>query len=354
MRLPAAVRRSLLLPQCRRYTSPATSPRSPGPLNILFCGSDDFSITSLRALAQAKQNAPALIDSIHVVHRPAKATGRGLKTLREVPIKQVASEELQLPTHVIDTFTGWTPPISISLVIAVSFGLFVPPRILNYAQYGGLNVHPSLLPDLRGPAPIEHAILKGYNHTGVSVQTLHPKYFDQGTILAQSPAPGICMGSNPSAEALKTQLATLGAEMLVHVIKSGRYLPPLQDVGWYAKEGGNAMHHAPKITKQNRFIDFHMADLSEVMATHAALGDCWCLLPNGERLIIHKLALREDHSSSEHTHPPGIWHKDGCKFPIITTTDGHQLFILESTYSGGKRGGGNTKLLALLQKDGLK
>jgi len=60
------------------------------------------------------------------------------------------AEELGLNIHEIPTFTGWSPPRygeeAISLVIAVSFGLLVPPRILNIATYGGLNVHPSLLP----------------------------------------------------------------------------------------------------------------------------------------------------------------------------------------------------------------
>ena len=57
------------------------------------------------------------------------------------------AQELDLKLHEIDTFTGWTPPSSINLVIAVSFGLLVPPRILGLAKYGGLNVHPSLLPE---------------------------------------------------------------------------------------------------------------------------------------------------------------------------------------------------------------
>lgn len=67
-----------------------------------------------------------------------------------MPIKKVAAEELRLNVHQIDTFTGWEPPKPngepINLVIAVSFGLLVPPRILNGAKYGGLNVHPSMLP----------------------------------------------------------------------------------------------------------------------------------------------------------------------------------------------------------------
>ena len=60
------------------------------------------------------------------------------------------AQELGLCTHEIPTFTGWSPPQvdqePISLIIAVSFGLLVPPRILDMATHGGLNVHPSLLP----------------------------------------------------------------------------------------------------------------------------------------------------------------------------------------------------------------
>lgn len=136
------------------------------PLRILFCGSDDFSITSLQALYNEARQESDFIKSIDVVCRPGKRTGRGLKTLREglirrllllllrspqaVPIKR-AAEQLQLPVHEIDTFTGWKPPIvsnhEFNLVIAVSFGLLIPPRILQAAKFGGLNVHPSLLPE---------------------------------------------------------------------------------------------------------------------------------------------------------------------------------------------------------------
>ncbi|KAF3058154.1 Methionyl-tRNA formyltransferase, mitochondrial [Daldinia childiae] len=78
-------------------------------------------------------------------------------------------------------------PSHTNLIIAVSFGLFVPPRLLRAAQYGGLNVHPSLLPDLRGPAPLQHALLAGHTHTGISLQTLDDRAFDHGLILARTP-----------------------------------------------------------------------------------------------------------------------------------------------------------------------
>lgn len=90
-RLPASVR-SFLEPASRacscfsRSSSrsfSSSSGASVAPLRILFCGSDDFSIASLRALFRAQRETPNLIESIDVAHRPAKATGRGLKTLRQ-------------------------------------------------------------------------------------------------------------------------------------------------------------------------------------------------------------------------------------------------------------------------------
>jgi hypothetical protein len=80
-RLPASVR-SLTLSSCRRHSSVPPSCASE-PLRILFCGSDHFSIASLRGLAEAKRTRPGLIHSIDVLHRPAKRTGRGLKIKTE-------------------------------------------------------------------------------------------------------------------------------------------------------------------------------------------------------------------------------------------------------------------------------
>jgi hypothetical protein len=80
-RLPGPVR-SLVINSHRRHCS-TTSTRASEPLRILFCGSDHFSIASLRALVEAKRDVPKLIQSIDVLHRPGKPTGRGLKHVRE-------------------------------------------------------------------------------------------------------------------------------------------------------------------------------------------------------------------------------------------------------------------------------
>ncbi|KAM0715344.1 hypothetical protein Q7P37_008842 [Cladosporium fusiforme] len=132
--------------------SSTTTAKHHEPLRVLFCGADAFSIDSLRALNELKQRRPEKIASIDVVCRSDKRVGRGLKKIQEVPIKPLTTS-LSLPLHQIDTFTGWQPPTPPNLIITVSFGLLVPSRLLHAATYGGINIHPSLLPDLRGPAP---------------------------------------------------------------------------------------------------------------------------------------------------------------------------------------------------------
>jgi hypothetical protein len=78
--LPASVR-SLAAPACRRYSVTARQARE--PLDILFCGSDAFSVKSLDVICEARREVPGLIGRIEVVHRPAKRTGRGMKVLTE-------------------------------------------------------------------------------------------------------------------------------------------------------------------------------------------------------------------------------------------------------------------------------
>lgn len=239
--------------QSRRWSSTA-QPKSSDRLRILFCGSDEFSCASLRALEDNRRSKSSLIESIDVVSRPPKPVGRGYKVLRHVPIQGLA-EKLKLPFHAIDTFTGWSPPKDINLVIAVSFGLFVPPRILRGAKYGGLNVHPSILPDLRGAAPIQWAIMLGRERFGVTLQTLSETTFDGGKVLAQTPYPGFEPKDTSTYYAIRDKLAGRGAWMLVDGLTRGVHVPPRKDAGWKPDaDQETALVHAPKIRKKDSQI----------------------------------------------------------------------------------------------------
>ncbi|KAL8787019.1 MAG: hypothetical protein Q9213_002455 [Squamulea squamosa] len=255
-----------------------SSNKSYDPLRILFCGSDKFSIASLRALDHARKTDTEQVASLDVVCRPEKPVQRHLRAVREVPIAAVA-RELGLQLHKIDTFTGWTPPTRheapINLIVTVSFGLRVPARILGSAKYGGLNVHPSLLPEFPGPAPLHHTLLADRKTTGVTLQTLHPNKMDGGKILAQTPYPGIEHRAE-TVEDLQALTAQLGANMLIQSLKNGVFVPPLHEVGWYA--GNSTLEdftHATKIGPKERHLDWATWSADEILRRQRIIGPLW-------------------------------------------------------------------------------
>ncbi|KIW05136.1 uncharacterized protein PV09_03687 [Verruconis gallopava] len=250
-------------------------------LRVLFCGSDDFSVASLRALHQEMvDGSPADIDSIEVVCRPGKRTGRGLKTITHPPIRAVA-QDLGLRLHEIDTFRHWQAPLDINLVIAVSFGLMVPRRILEAARYGGLNVHPSMLPDLRGAAPLQHTLLQHRKWTGVSVQTLHPTKFDHGVVINQSPFPGVPVAKGSSTLELRDVLAPLGAELLLHTLRNKLFVDPIQPVTLSEEQirtltGNMGIAAAPKIRPEDRQLKWdEKPSIEDILLRSQVLGRLW-------------------------------------------------------------------------------
>lgn len=253
------------------------------PLRILFCGSDEFSCASLRALHKLQADKPKLIKSIDVLVRPGKPAGRGLRRIATGPLFNLA-EELGLAVHKRDTFTGWELPLPghvrhhetgevlrhpaayensqrqpLNLAVAVSFGLFVPPRVLRSLRFGGLNVHPSMLPDLRGPAPLQHALLRVRSHAGVTLQNLHEREYDRGAVLAQTPWPGLPVPEGCDVRQLHDMLAERGAELLVGALERRLFVPPLQPMGWRPTDEDWArglVRDAPKVTKLDSMVDW--------------------------------------------------------------------------------------------------
>ena len=135
-------------------------------------------------------------------------------------------------------------------------------------------MHPSMLPDLRGPAPIAHTLLKRRSHTGVTLQTMHPTRFDQGSILAQTPSPGISVPPECTPDELIKTLGPLGADSLCNGISDGLCIPPLKDI----QEGmADPQHldHTPKLTSEDRHIDWSAWTADEVLLRDRVLGRLW-------------------------------------------------------------------------------
>ncbi|KAK7943017.1 Methionyl-tRNA formyltransferase [Apiospora aurea] len=259
-------------------------------LRILFCGSDEFSSASLRALHEEKERNPGLIESIDVVVRPGKRVGRGLKLMQHPTIRHVA-ETLGLPIHERDTFTNWEMPPAINLIIAVSFGKLVPNRLLQAAKYGGLNVHPSLLPNLRGPAPLHHALLRQMDATGVSLQTLSPHEFDKGLVLVQSRDDDLIQIPPRCTVPQLLELVTpVGAQMLVQGLRDGVHVPPLEEQRGVVKsqdqdqDQAAIIFHAPKIEPKDRALHENFTFFNQEQADKYPLKPAGDWSPSPERL----------------------------------------------------------------------
>jgi methionyl-tRNA formyltransferase len=269
--------------------------------------------------------------------------------LSQVPIKPVANE-LGLKIHQLDTFTRWAPPTPVHLVVAVSFGLLVPGRILKNATYGGVNVHPSMLPDLRGPAPMIHTLLKRRQYTGVTLQTMHPKSFDNGAILDQTLAPGIGVPQGCTPDHLLKLLAPIGAQMLCNGIENGSFVQPTPLDALDSAET-QAIDHAPKISSADRRINWENWTADEIILRDRVLGRLWDMETHArcsgyDKRIVFNGPWEKVASGASRPGTPIV--VPGERRIGITTQDGYTVIPSAATIDGGKRGTGLQALLAHL------
>ena len=195
-------------------------------MRIVFFGTPEFAVPSLEALLAERAQV------VGVVTQPDKARGRSRSELVPPPIKQLAERHglpvLQPERPAGDVFLAtlrhWHPELG----IVVAYGHVLRPDALALPPRGMLNIHASLLPHLRGAAPINWAILQGDAETGISVMQMEAG-LDSGPVLRRTPTP---IGADETAGELRRRLATLGAETLVETLalmRLGRLTPEPQD-----------------------------------------------------------------------------------------------------------------------------
>ena len=248
----------------------AISTRVPnGPYDVLFCGTDGFASTILERLAAHKE----LYNTIQVLTPPDAQHSWGGKRMRVSPVKQFAQAYKfpieHVPASGMDQYAlpEALRSSSAPLLLTVSFGHMIPQSILREFPSASqtLNVHPSLLPQLRGAAPIQWAIARQLDMTGVSVQQLAPEHFDTGRILGQVPMP-IVEGS--TYKSLASELASLGSELLVDVIAHLRE----RDQEAWSQDAAKATR-APKLKKSVGEVKWTEWDADKVDARMRAFGD---------------------------------------------------------------------------------
>lgn len=193
-------------------------------LKLAFFGSDYFSINCLKQilpLFNASTSSSPLISHLDVITRSPKLSGRGMKQLRDVPIASFATSS-SLNLLRADKKADFTNLMNnnYDICIAVSYGKLIPSTFLSSLKYGGLNVHPSILPKYSGPAPLQRALLNNDDVTGVTVQTLHPTEFDKGDILLRE---SYTIKYDETLQSLTQELSTRGGLLLKHVLEKRIY-----------------------------------------------------------------------------------------------------------------------------------
>lgn len=211
---------------------------------VLFAGTPEFALASLRALTGAG------IVPVAVLTQPDRPAGRG-KRVTASPVKQFALErgiDVLQPTTLrdagaVEAIAAFDPDV---LVVA-AYGLILPPAVLDVPAKGCLNVHASLLPRWRGAAPIQAAILAGDTETGVSLMAMTAG-LDCGPVYVEEP---VAIGPEETAGELHERLAALGGELLVRhfdAIVNGTLEAVEQDE--------TAATYAGKISKQDARLDW--------------------------------------------------------------------------------------------------
>jgi methionyl-tRNA formyltransferase len=214
---------------------------------IVFMGTPDFAVESLKALLHAGHTV------VGVVTAPDKPAGRGQK-LSESAVKQYAQEQglpILQPIKLKDPeFIAQLSALKPDLQVVVAFRM-LPETVWNLPPQGTVNVHGSLLPNYRGAAPINWAILNGEKETGVSTFKLQHE-IDTGDILLQEKMP---IGPNETAGELHDRMKVEGAQLLVKTLQelaNGTLKASPQQLNSDTK-------HAPKLFKGDCEIDWNKA-----------------------------------------------------------------------------------------------
>lgn len=181
-------------------------------MRILFMGTPDFAVPSIRALVEAGY------DVCGAFTQPDKPKNRGMK-LQPTPVKEFCLEhEIPVfqPTKLRDgTALAQIQELAPELIVVAAYGRILPDEILDYPAKGCINVHSSLLPKYRGAAPINWAILNGDEVSGVTIMHMDTE-LDAGDIISQVTTP---IDPNETVEALHDRLADLGAKLLTETVE---------------------------------------------------------------------------------------------------------------------------------------
>ena len=181
------------------------------PLRVVFFGTPAFAVPTLERLIASPHSVVA------VVTQPDRPSGRGQRT-HDTPVKAAAAPYgipvFQPATLKDPSIEPALRELAPDLGVVAAYGRIIPSRLLTLPRLGMINVHASLLPRYRGAAPVHRAVINGDRETGVTIMRVVPE-LDAGAMFATVTRP---IFPDDTSDAVERDLATLGAELLVHIV----------------------------------------------------------------------------------------------------------------------------------------
>lgn len=289
-------------------------------LKIVFMGTPKFAVPILEGLIENYK-------VVGVVSQPDKEVGRHHK-LQKTPIKELA-ERYDIPVFQPEKIKNdneqiktWKP----DLIVTCAYGQIIPDEILTCAKYGAINVHASLLPKLRGGAPIHKAIMYGYPETGITIMRMVKK-MDAGDILTQK---STIITQDDNLESLSDRLSKIGKELLLDTIPdliAGKIKPIPQDE--------SEVTYAYNVTREEEYLDFeHETTLelwNHIRALDPEIG-AYAML-DGNIVKIYKCYRTDSFYTSKKNGEISRIYKDGFG---VSTRDG-EIVITEFQPAGKKK-----------------
>ena len=253
-------------------------------LRIVFMGTPQFSVPVLEKLIEN-------YNVVAVVTQPDKAIGRGGK-VGISPIKKVANDNniLCLQPRKIKEEYEEIIALEPDIIITCAYGQIIPKELLDYPKYGCINVHASLLPKLRGGAPIQRALMNGYKKTGITIMFMDVK-MDSGAIIKSSE---IEIKDDENYKSLHDKLSKLGSELLIDVLPSiisGNINP----IG----QNESDVTYGFNITKEDEKINFTKSkiDIYNQIRGLDGFSGAYCMF-QGKRLKVWQSLISDNHFSN--------------------------------------------------------
>ena len=292
-------------------------------LRIIFMGTPDFAVATLDALMKAEKNVIAVITA------PDKPSGRGRKINQSAVKKYAMANELKImqPTNLKDpVFLSELKTLEADLQIVVAFRM-LPKQVWDMPTHGTFNLHASLLPDYRGAAPINWAIINGESKTGVTTFFINED-IDTGAVIKQE---SIDISDSTSAGELHDLLMELGSKTVVdtvELIEAGKVNPLKQKSGTFKE--------APKLNKDNCRINW--AQPAQTIYNHIRglnpYPGAWTILNNDIDQIEVKIY---DGEMIEESHDLPIGHLIVSKKNLLVAVKNGFLKISDLKLAGKRR-----------------